>query len=231
MPSSDWTAFWDSKHSIYVDAKHHAAHYRRLAEDFRRYAPAGGVMLDYGCGEALSANKVAEGVARLILCESAPNVRAILAGRVAANPKIVVRKPEHVAAMGSCSLDAIIMHSVAQYMSAEELNSLIKLFRRLLKRGGLFVLGDVIPRQTSALGDAVALLGFGAEEGFYWAAVRGLLRTYFSDYWRLRKSLGIARYGEDEIIAKLESAGFSAQRARTNIGHNATRMTFLAHVR
>jgi SAM-dependent methyltransferase len=231
MASSDWTAFWDSKHSIYVDARHHAAHHRRIAEDLKPYLPAGGAMLDYGCGEALSAGTIAETVARLILCEAAPNVRSVLAGRLAGNPKIAVRKPEDIATMAAQSLDLIVMHSVSQYLSESEFDELIKLFRRLLKPGGLFVLGDVIPRRVSALGDALALLRFAAKEGFYWAAVGGLIRTYFSKYWRLRKSLGLARYSEDQITKKLEAAGFSVQRARTNIGHNARRMTFLAHAR
>lgn len=231
MSSSDWISFWDSKHSIYVDARHQAAHYRRIADDIRRYVPVGGAVLDYGSGEALSANQVADPASRLILCESAPNVRAMLAGRFAGNPKIVVRKPDDVATMAAQSLDLIVMHSVAQYLSPAELDELIKLFRRLLKPGGLFILGDVIPRRASALGDALTLLRFGAQEGFYWAALRGLFRTYFSDYWRLRKAHGLSRYDEAAITAKLEAAGFSVQRARTNIGHNAKRMTFLAHAR
>jgi SAM-dependent methyltransferase len=231
VASSDWTAFWDSKHSIYVNARHYEAHYRRVALDISRYAPAGGVMLDYGCGEALSAARVAEIPARLILCEAAPNVRAMLAGRFSGNPKIVVRKPEDIGAMASQSLDVIVMHSVAQYMAAEELDAQIQLFRRLLKPGGLFVLGDVMPRRVSAIGDALALLRFGREQGFFWAAFGGLIRTYFSRYWRLRKSLGLTRYSAKEITGKLEAAGFSVERARTNIGHNARRMTFVAHAR
>jgi SAM-dependent methyltransferase len=231
MASSDWTEFWDSKHSIYVDARHRAAHYRRIADDIRRYVPAGGVVLDYGCGEALSADQVADGAARLILCEAAPNVRAVLAGRFAGNPKIVVRKPEDIATMAAHSLDLIVMNSVAQYLSEAELDGLIGLFRRLLKTGGLLLLGDVVPRRTTALGDALSLLRFGAQHGFYWAAVRGLVRTRFSRYWRLRKSVGLARYSEDQMTKKLEAAGFSVQRARSNIGHNAKRMTFLAHAR
>jgi SAM-dependent methyltransferase len=231
MASSDWTAFWDSKHSIYVNARHTEAHYRRVADDMGRYAPAGGVMLDYGCGEALFAARLAETPARLILCESAPNVRTSLAGRFAGNPKIVVRKPEDISAMASQSLDVVVMHSVAQYLSESEFSDIIKLFRRLLKPGGLFVLGDVLQRRVSAMADALALLRFGAREGFFWAAVGGLIRTYFSPYWRLRKSVGLARYSEDDIARKLEAAGFSVSRASTNIGHNTRRMTFLAHVR
>jgi SAM-dependent methyltransferase len=226
---SDWISFWDSKHSIFVGPKHQAAHFRRIAADLRAYAPAGGVMLDYGCGEALSAGELADGVGRLILCEAAPNVRAVLAGRYAGNPKIVVRKPEDVVTMPGHSVDTIVMHSVAQYLTEAELDSLIKTFRRLLKPDGRLVLGDVIPKRVSALSDGLALLRFAAQEGFYWAAVRGLMRTYFSNYWRLRKTLGLRRYDEAEIAAKLEAAGFKAQRARTNIGHNQARMTFIAH--
>ena len=231
MAASDWIDFWDTKHSIYVNARHEAAHFRRIAEDIRPYAPAGGTMLDYGCGEALSADQVAEPVARLILCEPAPNVRAMLGARFAGNNKIAVRKPEDVAVMPAQSVDVIVMHSVTQYLSARDFDALAKLFRRLLRAGGLLVVGDVIPRKISALADAQALIRFGWNEGFFLAALRGLVRTYFSDYWRLRKSLGLARYDTAEIAARLEAAGFSGEPARTNIGHNDKRMTFLAHAR
>jgi SAM-dependent methyltransferase len=231
MSSSDWIEFWDSQHAIYVNARHEAAHFKRIAEDMARFIVDGGVLLDYGCGEALSAGVVADKVARLILCEPAPNVRAKLAARFAGNPKIVVRKPEDVSAMAAQSLDMIVMHSVAQYLSAKELDDLLVLFHRLLKPNGLLILGDVIPRRLSAFGDAVALLQFGQDEGFWWAAVRGLIRTRFSDYWKLRKVSGLSRYSEADITKKLEAAGFSVQRARTNIGHNSRRMTFLAHAR
>ena len=214
-PSSPgWIEFWDTKHSIYVNARHEAAHFRRIADDIRPYAPERGVMLDYGCGEALSADRVAEAVSRLILCEPAPNVRVMLGARFAGNDKIAVRKPEDVAMMPAGSMDAIVMHSVTQYLSARELDALLTLFRRLLKPGGLLVLGDVIPRKLTALDDARMLLRFGRQEGFFWAAFKGLIRTYFSDYRRLRKSLGLTRYDAAEITAKLEAAGFSVELAR-----------------
>ena len=233
MPAADWIEFWDGEHPIYVDARHAAAHFRRIAEDIRLYAPEGGngVMLDYGCGEALSAGLVAERVGRLILCEPAPNVRGMLAARFGGNPKVVVRKPDDIATMAPQSADVIVMHSVAQYVTPQELDTLFRLFRRLLKPGGLFVLGDIIPRKLSALADGMALLKFGRQEGFYGKALRGLIKTRFSHYWKLRKALGLERYDEGEITAKLEAAGFTVQRSPSNIGHNAKRMTFLAHAR
>jgi SAM-dependent methyltransferase len=231
MSSSDWIDFWDTKHSIYVNERHEAAHFKRIAEDLRSYAPANGAMLDYGCGEALSAGIVAEPVARLILCEPAPNVRAKLAARFAGNGKIAVRKPDDIAPMAAQSFDVIVMHSVSQYLDTAEFDALLKMFHRLLKPGGTLLLGDVIPRRLSAFGDARALLRFGRRNGFWWAALGGLIRTRFSSYWRLRKATGLSRYSESEIIKKFEDAGFTAERARPNIGHNNKRMTFLARIR
>ena len=65
------------------------------------------------------------------------------------------------------------MHSVAQYLGPHEFDDLAKTFRRLLKPGGLLVIGDVIPRKISALADAQTLLQFGWQEGFFWAARAG----------------------------------------------------------
>jgi ubiquinone/menaquinone biosynthesis C-methylase UbiE len=158
-------------------------------------------------------------------------VRARLAARFAGNAKIAVRAPDEIAAMAAQSIDTIVMHSVAQYLSAAELDDLLNLFRRLLKPGGLLVVGDVIPRNLRAIDDAVELLRFAAREGFLFAAVTGLIRTYFSAYRQLRQSLGISRYERSEIEAKFRAAGFTIEQAGTNIGHNAKRMTFLARAR
>jgi SAM-dependent methyltransferase len=231
MPTSGWIEFWDSKHPIYVNARHEAAHFHRITDGILRYAPPGGVMLDYGCGEALEADRVAEPLSRLILCEAAPNVRVMLGARSAGNNKILVRKPEDVAMMTPHSIDAIVMHSVAQYLPSPEFEKLAKVFHRLLRTGGLLVVGDVIPPKVSALADAKTLLQFGREEGFYYAALAGLFRTFFSEYRRLRRSVGITRYDSAAMTGLLDQAGFAVERAPSNIGHNDLRMTFLGRAR
>jgi len=228
MTARDWISFWDDKHSIYVNARHHQAHYRRIADDLSRYVPQGGAMLDYGSGEALAAERTAATVSRLILCEAAPHVRATVAARFGGNSKIEVRTPEEVAALPPASLDLIVLHSVAQYLKPAELDALLALYRRLLKPDGLFVLGDIIPLKVSAITDAIALLRFGLRDGFFFGAMMGLARTVFSSYGRLRATLGLSRYDEAGMIVRLNTAGFSATRAPQNIGHNPTRMTFLA---
>jgi len=225
---ADWIAFWDSEHSIYVNARHRDVHYRTIAQDIRAHLPAEATVLDYGCGEALHADLVAASAKALILCEAAPKVRAALAHRFAGLAKIRVCAPDEIAALPARSLDAVVLHSVAQYLTPQELDALLATFHRLLNENGVLILGDVIPPHVSALGDALALLRFAAANGFLGAALVGLLRTLLSDYWRVRSHLGLTRYGEAAMIAKLAGSGFSARRAPANIGHNRARMTFIA---
>ena len=225
----DWVAYYDSAHSIYVNARHHDVHYARLAEAIVRHVPSpSAAVLDYGCGEALHADQVAQAAGRLVLAEAGPAVRSRLAARFGANPKIAVMLTDEAAAQPDESFDMVIFNSVAQYLSRQEFDRTAAVFHRLLKPGGLFLVGDVVPPESSAVADAVALLRFGWQDGFFLAAVQGLVRTFFSDYRRLRTQVGLTRYSEQAMAEKLTTAGFAVTRAPDNLGHLASRMTFLA---
>lgn len=225
----DWISFYDFKHSvIYVNARHRDVHYRTIAEDIRKLVPSpNAAVLDYGCGEATSADLVAAASGHLTLVEAAPNVRAALTARYAGNDKISVLTPDEAAAQPEASFDLIVLHSVAQYLSGAELDGLLTTFRRLLKPTGTFVLGDIIRPQLAAPYAALALLRFGAANGFFWAAVGGLIRIFVSDYFKLKKTVGLSHYEESAMLERLRRAGYSAERAGHNIGHNQRRMTFL----
>jgi len=225
----DWVSFYDFKHSvIYVNARHRDVHYEAIARDIRAYVPSPAArVLDYGCGEATSANILAEACAHLTMVEAAPNVRAALQTRYKGAARISVLTPDEAAALPDATFDLIVMHSVAQYLSAAELERLLKMFRRLVKPGGLVIIGDIVPPRLAAPAAALALLRFGAANGFFWAAVGGLIRISVSDYLKLRKTIGLSHYTEAEMLERLKTAGFSAERAARNIGHNRWRMTFL----
>ncbi len=68
-------------------------------------------------------------------------------------------------------------------------------------------------------------------DGFFIPAFVSLARTLFSNYWSLRTSLGLTRYDEAAMIAKLAKNGFSRHCANRAISaHNQARMTFLARL-
>ena len=134
---------------------------------------------------------MAAAAGQLFLCEAAPKVLAGVAARFAGHPKIRVLTPREVELLPEHSLDLVVLHSVAQYLSPEETAALFALFRRLLKPGGVMVVSDVIPPSVAAATDTLALLRFAAANGFLTAALIGLARTLVSDYWRLRTASGL----------------------------------------
>jgi hypothetical protein len=89
-------------------------------------------------------------------------------------------------------------------------------------------LGDILRPEVGMVRDVIALLHFAQAKGFLKDALIGLVSTALSDYRLLRSRVGLQRYSEAEMIAKLAAAGFSATRAPFNIGHNPWRMTFVA---
>ena len=227
---ADWISFYDLRHSlIYVNTRHRDVHYRRIADDLRALVPSpAAAVMDYGCGEATSADRLAEAGSHLTMVEAAPNVMAALKARYGANPKISVIGPADAAAMPAGSFDFIVLHSVAQYLTGAELDGLLATFRRLLKPDGLLLIGDIVPPRLAAPAAAWSLLNFAAANGFFIAAVRGLIRIALSDYLRLKGKVGLSHYDEAAMLAKLTAAGFNAKRAARNVGHNQWRMTFLA---
>ena len=228
---ADWRSFWDSDHSIYVSARHKDVHYREIAEQIAALVPAPTArVLDFGCGEALHADKVAAVAAQVLLCDAAPSVRAAMAQRFAGNPKIKVIAPEEVDTLPSASLDLIVTNSVAQYLSRQELDRLLAVWRRLLAPAGTLIIADVIPPDVGAVSDVAALLRYAHTNGFLIAALGGLARTAVSPYRKLRAKLGISQYTQAEFMAKLQAAGFTAERLARNMEHNPARMTFRARM-
>lgn len=225
----DWISYWDSDHPIYVNARHFDVHYANIADDIVRLLPGKEArVLDYGCGEALHADKIASRCATLYLCEAAPTVRSHLKERFGKVTNIAITSPEEVAAMEAESLDLIVANSLLQYLKRGELVALLKVWRRLLAPGGALIIADVVGPKQSAIADALSLLNFARKNGFLTAAFIGLVKTTLSDYRKLRAELGLTTYDEADILTLLADAGFDAARLRPNLGHNQGRMAFRA---
>lgn len=225
-----WRDYWNADTPIYVNERHKTLHYQIVARDILALGlPPNAYVLDHGCGEALSAGRVARPCGRLYLCDGAPLVRDRLRERFAAERKIAVISPEELDdAVADASLDLIVVNSLLQYLSHEDLAGLLGLWRTKLREGGRLVLADVIPHETGPLDDVRALLGFAWRGGFTVAALKGLVRIALSDYARLRGELGLTHHGEAEMLDLLGARGFKAERRPENMGHNPARMTFVA---
>ena len=222
-----WRDFWNGEHAIYVSPRHKALHYRQIATDLIGHIPTpDAVVLDHGCGEALDAGRVAAACGKLYLCEAAPSVREKLRAMLGAKANVAVVSPEEVEALPDATFDLVVANSLIQYLTREELVTLLGLWRSKLKTGGRLVLADVIPPDVSPLTDASQLLAFAWRGGFLGAALAGLVRTAFSDYRKLRAQYGLSTYAEADIAGLIRAAGYEDVQRRPNFGHNPHRMTF-----
>lgn len=227
--TDSWLRFWDRPHSIYVNDRHLRVHCRRVADDILSALPAqpGLRVLDYGCGDALEAERVAARLDRLFLYDAAASVRDRLRQRFAGAATITVLDEAGLAALGG-ALDVVVVFSVVQYVPRGELPGLMRAWRRHLRSGGSLILADIIPPDAGMVSDIRALLGTAAANGFLLAALGGLAATFFSDYRRLRQRLGFAIYSDAEIETLLRDAGFAPAMQARNLGFHPARRTVIA---
>jgi len=224
-----WREYWNQDTPIYVNARHKEVHYALIGRQLiEALPPASPAVLDFGCGEALSAGLLADRCSTLYLCDGASLVRSRLATRFDGRSNVVVLAPEQLGDIPPRSLDLIVVNSVLQYLSRSDLDALLATWRGLLKPDGQLLIADVIPPDVGALTDVAALLKLGAQNGFLLASFAGLARTFFSDYRKTRATLGLAHYGEAEMLSLLRAAGYDARRRGDNLGHNQARMAFVA---
>jgi len=224
--SDSWQTFWSGTHRIYVNQRHLEAHYQRLAEDLIELldgAP-GKVLLDWGCGDALASPALAAAGFDVRLYDAVPAVQARVVARFRDAAGIVVLDDDAWAAQPPAGIDVILVNSVLQYLPREALDGLLRRWRDLLRPGGWLLLADVIPPDSSLAADVAALLRAAARHRFLRAAVVGLAATFFSDYRRLRRRLGLTRWAESELLTRLRSSGYAAERLPRNPGISPHRM-------
>lgn len=230
----DWRTYWETDASVYVNARHKAAHYALLADDLLRIAsslgtPLGSLnLLDFGCGEALSAGRIAARIGRLVLSDGSERVRQQLSKQFSGLPNVDVLSTEDISRLPGGAFDLIVLNSVLQYVSLTEAGPLLSSLARTLKPGGRILIGDILPPGLGAVTDARQLLSFAAREGFLLAAIIGLARAAVTDYAKVRARIGLTRYAPADVARLAQSCGLVADQLPVNIGHNPHRLAFLA---
>jgi SAM-dependent methyltransferase len=225
---TSWIDFWDQPNAIYVNQRNLDAHFECLTRDLQNFVPAEGkkVVLDFGCGEALGAERLVDGCSTLYLYDAAPAVRKRLRKRLAYDRRIVVLDDGGLRELNAGSIDLIFVVSVIQYMGRDELTSLMRTWHRWLAPSGELIVADVIEPGTPIYLDVTSQLKFAWRHGFLLPALVGFARMFFSDYRKLRQQAGFAMYRADEMLGLLRAAGFDGAGLPGNIGPGSHRRAY-----
>lgn len=233
VPAMTWREWWNAPHSLFVSPHHLRVHYAHVADVIIGALPERRplAVVDYGCGEALDAARVADAAGRLVLYDSAERVRRAVAQRTRGIANIEVVDETGLLGIAPGSIDIVVVYSVIQYMTRQEFTATLARWRSWLRPEGTLLLVDVIPPGAGLLDDVVALVSTAWRHGFLRAAMGGLASTLFSSYSRLRRQRGLTVYAEADIRALLEAAGFAADRRPVNLHGNRARMTIVGRRR
>lgn len=228
--TSSWLDFWNGQHRIYVNDRHANVHYRKIAADFIALIPfANATVVDWGCGDAYNAEDILAHAGRLVLCDAASATRDRLKARFGARTsRIDILAPADLSIRYAGQVDLFVVNSVLQYLDDAELDALLADARACLTPTGSLVIADVIPIHDDLLGDIGNLLSTGWKNGFFLAALFGLVATFFSPYRRLRSTVGLHRYDAVTFLKRLSDAGFHVERLHPNMGFDQRRMAFRA---
>lgn len=224
-----WRDFWNTEHNIYVSPGHKKVHYEAIARDVLELLPHNKplILLDFGCGDALCAPAfVAEGL-EVLLYDPIPFVRERILKSFANKLHIKVLA-DRVENIQPNSVDVILINSVLQYIPKKEFESLLPIFKNIIKADGLLIIADVVPDDMSVLQDVISLMRNSWRYRFVFPAIRGLIATLFSDYRSICHHQGFATYSEKEMLEILSRHHYVAGRKQYNIGLTPHRMTFCA---
>ena len=146
-------------------------HVRRLASVVG--IPAGAVVLDFGGGAGFVTEALSPMAAAVWWWDPSPAMRAAAAPRLAALPNARVAPVEALVGAEEPPLrfDLILVNSVIQYMTPDELAGWLHAWRRLLRPEGRIVLSDLIAPGRALVWDALDQLSLGIRHGFLARAV------------------------------------------------------------
>jgi len=226
---STWSAYWenidDTQRVFRIEARDYVARVRRILQPTRATT-----VLDFGCGFGHTARELAPSVGNIALWDASSNVRRHALERVRdlGNATMLDLQQADEAALRN-RFDLILVHSVLQYMSPDEVRSWLARWRGMLSRDGRLVLSDLLVPGAGSFGEIPSYLMFALRHGFFWDAFTAGVRET-AHYWSTRKSAPLTVLPRQVLESWSTEAGLQLQWLDENLSHRRSRATAVLRV-
>lgn len=126
-------------------------------------------------------------------------------------------------------VDIIIVNSVLQYMSPDELKKSLIELQRICKPETRIVFSDVIPRNYSKMTDFLVQLKLSLKFNFFRKlVVYAVSNSLFSPELSLSSNY-LTKYDEEELIAILSEYNFTSEKMKSNFTFSKKRYTVVSY--
>ena len=127
-------------------------------------------------------------------------------------------------------VNIIIINSVLQYMTPDELKSMLNNLKSICDKHTRIIISDIIPNNYSKLADFLIQLWLGLKFGFFSKLmVYAISNTFFSPSMSLSTSY-LTTYDEDEIISILNEFQFTSEKMKSNFTLSKKRYTLACYL-
>lgn len=182
------------------------------------------VVIDFGCGFGAVAERLAARGAQLRFWDSSVIMRLKASQRLAALPQASLLDLSDPGQGPRGEADLVIVNSVAQYMTLEELVSWLQRWRTMLKPGGAIVLSDIVSPGSTLFTEVRESLRFAARQHILWRTVPRLIRESVR-YTRWRNALELLRLDQSDLSRMAKEAGLKADKRPQNLTFRSNRWT------
>jgi SAM-dependent methyltransferase len=170
-----WDAYWDRLEEHVIFRVEAADYVTRL--DAALGLDPGARVLDFGCGFGFVAELLAPRVAALYAFDGSDHMQRRARLRLAGHANVrFLGPPGTIPWPAGLRFDLVLVNSVVQYMTLDELQHWLARWRVMLAPGGRLVLSDLLTRDADPLREVVELLVLSARRGCLVSVVRKALR-------------------------------------------------------
>ncbi len=214
LEERNWTSYWENTN---IDSAVEQSNAKFYTDAFLKNIPlqTDFKVMDFGCGSGYVAHALAPAVKEICLWDKSAKFRALakLRGKDIANLSVLDNFPPDK------SFNLIVVHSVIQYMSAEEFKSLLATWHRALAPGGQLVISDIMPKNHNGFKDLYAMATTTPKQ--FCAFLLKSVPQYFK-YWQSNTLLQV---DQQQIQDWGKAAGYKFKILPNNLSYYYSRFT------
>jgi SAM-dependent methyltransferase len=225
--SLTWVDYWDSDLFSRAMMKSSTRFFVQRTKRVLKYGKED-ILLDFGCGPGYLEEFLAGTVGEMHGLDTSPRLIAECRENFGKNRNIYFHKLDRnhfsdLSIFEKEKFTIIICLSVVQYFNRQDdLEKLIRSVQKVSAPGALFLIAD-IPTSLHLFLDAFELLRSAFRERFFFMALRFILHSRFSEYYRVRSGRGLMSYPVPVLNQLIDTLDLDARILREQFTYNRRR--------